>query len=102
MFVVRFWRGLQPATTLASSGELSNVMEMKAQDSNVNVNSGRVGWGQQSCQSAGPQTLCYAGKEEMAALAEANPDFLGRSIGLWDPLGAGPQTLCYAGKEEMA
>ena len=24
----------------------------------------------------------------MKALAEANPDFLGSSLGLWDPLGA--------------
>merc|ERR1711977_523343 len=75
-------------------------MEMKAQDSNVNVNSGRVGWGQQSCQSAGPQTLCYAGKEEMAALAEANPDFLGRSIGLWDPLGALDTNFWGLGNEQ--
>jgi len=27
-------------------------------------------------------------KEEMIALAEANPDFLGRTISFWDPLGA--------------
>merc|ERR1719353_474308 len=82
---------LQPATTLAttlaSSGGLDNVMEMKAQDSNAKMNSGRVGWGQQSSQSAQARTLCYASKEEMAALAEANPDFLGKSLGLWDPLG---------------
>merc|ERR1719331_1592054 len=32
-------------------------------------------------------TLCNATKEDMADLAEANPDFLGRSLGLWDPLG---------------
>eukprot|EP00628_Pelagophyceae_sp_CCMP2097_P004909 CAMPEP_0184084868 /NCGR_PEP_ID=MMETSP0974-20121125/4421_1 /TAXON_ID=483370 /ORGANISM="non described non described, Strain CCMP2097" /LENGTH=77 /DNA_ID=CAMNT_0026387543 /DNA_START=48 /DNA_END=277 /DNA_ORIENTATION=+ len=29
-----------------------------------------------------------ATKEEMVALAESNPDFLGKSIGFWDPLGA--------------
>jgi len=29
-----------------------------------------------------------ASKEEVVALAEANPDFLGSSIGFWDPLGA--------------
>merc|ERR1712078_739529 len=29
---------------------------------------------------------CDASKQEMAALAEANPDFLGKSLGLWDPL----------------
>ena len=27
----------------------------------------------------------------MADLAEANPDFLGQSLGLWDPLGAPPR-----------
>merc|ERR1711977_348967 len=75
-------------------------MEMKAQDSNVNVNSGRVGWGQQSSQSAQPRTLCYAGKDEMAALAEANPDFLGRSIGLWDPLGALDTNFWGLGNEQ--
>merc|ERR1719261_2447900 len=37
-------------------------------------------------QSARPLTACEASKQEMAALAEANPDFLGKSIGLWDPL----------------
>merc|ERR1719305_738795 len=37
-------------------------------------------------QSARPLTSCDASKQEMAALAEANPDFLGKSIGLWDPL----------------
>merc|ERR1740138_66182 len=37
-------------------------------------------------QSARPLTHCDASKQEMAALAEANPDFLGKSIGLWDPL----------------
>merc|ERR1712164_64643 len=51
------------------------------------VNSGRVGWGQLSSQSAHPLVPCHASKQEMAALAEANPDFLGKSIGLWDPLG---------------
>lgn len=28
-----------------------------------------------------------ASKEDMAALADANPDYLGQSLGLWDPLG---------------
>merc|ERR1719486_1151717 len=82
MLVVRLRRGLQPATAL---GE--NLMEMESQDSNVKVNSGRVGWGQLSSQSARPPTVCYASKEEMAALADANPDFLGKSNNLWDPLG---------------
>merc|ERR1719428_2734472 len=81
MLVVRLQRGLQPATALGD-----NLMEMKSQDSNVKVNSSRVGWGQLSSQSPQPLTPCYASKQEMAALAEANPDFLGKSIGLWDPL----------------
>merc|ERR1719393_974119 len=81
MLVVRLQRGLQPATALGD-----NLMEMKSQDSNVKVNSGRVGWGQLSSQSPQPLTPCYASKQEMAALAEANPDFLGKSLGLWDPL----------------
>merc|ERR1719353_2434183 len=81
MLVVRLRRGLQPATALGD-----NLMEMKSQDSNVKVNSGRVGWGQLSSQSPQPLTPCYASKQEMAALAEANPDFLGKSLGLWDPL----------------
>merc|ERR1719389_254214 len=81
MLVVRLRRGLQPATALGD-----NLMEMKSQDSNVKMNSGRVGWGQLSSQSARPLTTCEASKQEMAALAEANPDFLGKSIGLWDPL----------------
>mmetsp|Transcript_31767 Transcript_31767/g.98126 ORF Transcript_31767/g.98126 Transcript_31767/m.98126 type:complete len:253 (-) Transcript_31767:136-894(-) len=29
-----------------------------------------------------------ASKDEVVALAEANPDFLGKAIGFWDPLGA--------------
>merc|ERR1719405_331251 len=82
MLVVRLRRGLQPATALGGQ-----VMEMKTQDPNVNANSGIVGWGQQSSQTARPQTLCYASRQEMEALAEANPDFLGKSLGLWDPLG---------------
>merc|ERR1719271_643736 len=81
MLVVRLQRGLQPATALGD-----NLMEMKSQDSNVKVNSGKVGWGQLSSQSPQPLTPCYASKQEMAALAEANPDFLGKSLGLWDPL----------------
>merc|ERR1712193_474560 len=51
-------------------------------------------------QSARPQTLCDAGKDEMAALAEANPDFLGRSIGLWDPLGALDTNFWGLGNEQ--
>eukprot|EP00635_Sarcinochrysidales_sp_CCMP3193_P015855 CAMPEP_0118917564 /NCGR_PEP_ID=MMETSP1166-20130328/17400_1 /TAXON_ID=1104430 /ORGANISM="Chrysoreinhardia sp, Strain CCMP3193" /LENGTH=98 /DNA_ID=CAMNT_0006857753 /DNA_START=68 /DNA_END=360 /DNA_ORIENTATION=- len=34
-----------------------------------------------------PASSLGATKEDMAALAEANPDFLGQSLGLWDPLG---------------
>merc|ERR1719174_2951815 len=44
---------------------------MKSQDSNVKVNSGRIGWGPLSPQSARPQIFCYACKEETAALADA-------------------------------
>merc|ERR1719486_1425939 len=51
-------------------------------------------------ESARPRTLCYAGKDEMAALAEANPDFLGRSIGLWDPLGALDTNFWGLGNEQ--
>merc|ERR1711924_128982 len=42
--------------------------------------------GQLSSQSARPQTLCYATKADMAALAKANPDKIGQLLGLWDPL----------------
>merc|ERR1719324_82346 len=81
MLVVRLRTGLQPATILASSGGFGpdmpmntksalgdNVMEMKSQV--MEVNSGRVGWGQQSSQSARPQTLCYASEQEMPAAEE--------------------------------
>merc|ERR1711869_36784 len=51
-------------------------------------------------ESARPQTVCDAGKEEIAALAEANPDFLGRSIGLWDPLGALDTNFWGLGNEQ--
>merc|ERR1711990_1082323 len=54
----------------------------------------------QKPESARPQTVCDAGKEEMAALAEANPDFLGRSIGLWDPLGALDTNFWGLGNEQ--
>ena len=37
---------------------------------------------------AAATTQLGATKADMAALAEANPDFLGSSLGLWDPLGA--------------
>jgi len=73
-------RALQPATIPTNSGGLGldvPMMEMKSQP--------RVGWGQLSSQNTGPSTLCYASKEEMVALAESNPDFLGRTIGFWDP-----------------
>jgi len=62
MLGLTLWRALQPATiptnTVSASG--GQVMEMKSQDSNVRVNSGRVGWGQQSSNNSRPQTLCYA------------------------------------------
>jgi len=78
-------RAMQPATISANSGGLDMpMMEMKSQDSH-NMSSSRVGWGQLSSQNTRPSTLCYASKEEMVALAESNPDFLGRTIGFWDP-----------------
>jgi len=62
MLGLNLWRALQPATiptdTVSASG--GQVMEMKAQDSNVKANSNRVGWGQLSSQSSIPLTLCYA------------------------------------------
>jgi len=62
MLGLTLWRALQPATiptnTVSALG--GQVMEMKSQDSNVKVNSGRVGWGQQSSNNSRPQTLCYA------------------------------------------
>jgi len=71
-------RALQPATIPTNSGGLDvPMMEMKSQPT--------LGWGQLSSQNTGPSTLCYASKEEMVALAESNPDFLGRTIGFWDP-----------------
>jgi rubrerythrin/sarcosine oxidase gamma subunit len=112
MIGARLWRGLQPDTTLASSGGLgadmpmnrmwapcdNNVMEMRAQDSRSphKVVSGRVGWGKQSSQSAQPRTLCYAGEKEMAALAQAKSGSLGKAIGfrkLAGKLAAGRQPL---------
>ena len=48
-------------------------------------------------------SVLSATKEDMAALAESNPDFLGQSLGLWDPLGVflapyhvSPDRLCSA------
>jgi len=71
-------RAVQPATIPTNSGGLDvPMMEMKSQPT--------LGWGQLSSQKTGPSTLCYASKEEMVALAESNPDFLGRTIGFWDP-----------------
>jgi len=94
MLGVRLRRGLQPATILASSGELGpdmpmnrtlslgdHVMEMKSQDSSFKysgaaletkppqkVMSGRVGSGRLSSQSARPLVLCDA----LAATSDAS------------------------------
>jgi len=72
MLGVLLRRGLQPANVLSSSGELGpvmamntasalvdNVMEMKAQGSNLacQVNYSTVGWGQLSSQNAPPLRL---------------------------------------------
>jgi hypothetical protein len=87
MLGLTLWRALQPATIPTNSGGLDMpMMEMKTQDSNVKASSSRVGWGPLSSQSAQPQTLCYATKADMAALAKANPDKIGQLLGLWDPL----------------
>merc|ERR1719460_1744924 len=65
MLGVRLHRGLQPAAIIASSAG-DNVMEMKSKDSDVKVNSGRVGWGQLSPQSAQPLTVASAITNEEA------------------------------------
>merc|ERR1719353_708927 len=67
MLGVRLRRGLQPTGGLGLDMPMNmvsapghNVMEMKSQDSNINVNSGRVGWGQLPSNNSRPQTLCCA------------------------------------------
>merc|ERR1719426_603106 len=57
MLGLTLWRALQPANipTNAVSALGGQVMEMKSQDSNIKVNSGRVGWGQQSSNNSRPQ-----------------------------------------------
>jgi len=77
MLGVRLRRGLQPADGLAPDMPMSTVsalgdtvMEMKSQDSNVKVDSGKVGWGQLSSNNSQPQTFCYA-----QAVAEKEPTF---------------------------
>merc|ERR1719191_1031247 len=81
MLGLSLWRALQPATiptnTVSALG--GQVMEMKSQDSNVKVNSGRVGWGQQSSQSRSATQLAASDySQELGAQAPA---------GFWDPLG---------------
>jgi len=63
MLGLTLWRALQPATIPTNSGGLGldmPMMEMKSQDSHVNVNSGRVGWGQLSSQNLHPRTVMSA------------------------------------------
>jgi hypothetical protein len=74
MLGVRLRRGLQPAGELNPDMPMKpvsavgdNVMEMKSQDPNIKVNSGRVGWGQLSSNNSRPQTLCCATTEDMDA-----------------------------------
>ncbi|KAJ8611245.1 hypothetical protein CTAYLR_004127 [Chrysophaeum taylorii] len=43
---------------------------------------------QPSTPAVSTSSALAATKDEVVALAEANPDFLGKSIGFWDPLGA--------------
>merc|ERR1711937_44447 len=81
MLGLTLWRALQPATiptnTVSALG--GQVMEMKSQDSNVKVNSGRVGWGQQSSQSrSATQLAAIDFSQELGAQAPA---------GFWDPIG---------------
>jgi hypothetical protein len=55
-------------------------MEMKAQDSNVKANSGRVGWGQQSSPNSQPSTLCYATENSEAFPFLKRPEKLDGSM----------------------
>merc|ERR1712164_38443 len=64
------------------------------------VNSGRVGWGQLSSQSAHPLVPCHASKQELQALAESNRDALGAGIGFWDPLGCSKMSFWPLDNEE--
>eukprot|EP00628_Pelagophyceae_sp_CCMP2097_P001468 CAMPEP_0184085034 /NCGR_PEP_ID=MMETSP0974-20121125/4504_1 /TAXON_ID=483370 /ORGANISM="non described non described, Strain CCMP2097" /LENGTH=87 /DNA_ID=CAMNT_0026387709 /DNA_START=33 /DNA_END=293 /DNA_ORIENTATION=+ len=38
-------------------------------------------------------------KDDLVALADSNPDFLGKSIGFWDPLGISGQDFWGLGNE---
>jgi hypothetical protein len=82
MLGLSLWRALQPATvptnTVSALG--GQVMEMKAQDSNVKANSGRVGWGQQSSPSSQPSTLCYAAENSEAFPFLKRPEKLDGSM----------------------
>ena len=53
-----------------------------------------------SSDGLGNVTEMKATKEDMAALAEANPDYLGSSLGLWDPLGCLNLNFWNVGNEE--
>jgi hypothetical protein len=34
-----------------------------------------------------PSMLCHVTKDDMAALADCNPDYLGQLLGVWNPQG---------------
>jgi len=82
MLGLTLWRALQPATiptnTVSALG--GQVMEMKAQDSNVKANSGRVGWGQQSSPNSQASTLCYAAENSEAFPFLKRPEKLDGSM----------------------
>jgi len=93
MLGLTLWRALQPATiptnTVSALG--GQVMEMKAQDSNVKENSNRVGWGQLSSQNSRPLTSCYAGflgKQTASwSITTDMPEGISGPAGFFDPFG---------------
>jgi hypothetical protein len=91
MLGLTLWRALQPATiptnTVSALG--GQVMEMKAQDSNVKENSNRVGWGQLSSQNSRPLTHCYAGPfaGKQYNITTDMPAGISGPVGFFDPFG---------------
>jgi hypothetical protein len=93
MLGLTLWRALQPATiptnTVSALG--GQVMEMKAQDSNVKENSNRVGWGQLSSQNSRPLTSCNAGflgKQTASwSITTDMPEGISGPAGFFDPFG---------------
>jgi hypothetical protein len=91
MLGLTLWRALQPATipTNTVSAVGGQVMEMKAQDSNVKENSNRVGWGQLSSQNSRPLTHCYAGPfaGKQYNITTDMPAGISGPVGFFDPFG---------------